>query len=437
MAFNLQSVREYRFGPFVLNPVQGSLTEQCENIEADLQLVRFLVVLLSRRGHTVSRRSLERALWPGEEKTDHGSSLNVLAFHARKLLRDDPTNPRYIRTFRLQGYRFIAPVRVIRSHQATEDVRANAIAVAERARHRWSLRTPSTIHESIQLYGQAIKEDSTYPLAYAGRADAWIMAGIHCLMPPKEAFLRARSDAKRAMAKDPRLAEAIVSDAWVKLCFDRDFRAAHREFKRAIALKPDYPFAHNGLALFHIARGEPRRAIQAMTEAWGAEAPAPFLNSLLGDCHYHAREYEEAARRAELALVTNPDFAVAHACLGRIRIQQKRFEEAVRHLEKARDLSPGSMVMAGFLASGYGAAGQQSKAHEILEEFRARRGKSEYVPGFFVAAAEIGLGRKARAIAQLKIAIEERSHWVLFLRTDPLFDPLRRERGFTALIGIR
>jgi len=424
---------EYRFASFALDPARARLRTGSKDFLVDSRLIRFLTALIEQHGRTVSRAFLRRRLWPGHKNVDE-VNLHVLVCQVRKLLGDDAKNPRFIRTYRGHGFRFICPVETVYLSTERQGARTRAASTCERARHAWAVRTPGAIRRSITLYGQAIDHDPTFAPAWSGRADAWIMAGIHCLMPPVEAFLRARSDAKRALHIDPASAEAMVSEAWVKLCFDRDLLAACREFKKALSLKPDYPFAHNGLALLHIARGNPRRAIVAMTDAWGNEASAPFLNALLGDCHYHAREYEKAAQRAELALLTNPDFTVAHACLGRVCIQQKKFEDAIRHFEKARNVSQGSLVMAGFLAHAYGAAGQQSKAQEILEEFRARRNKSEYVPAFFVAVAEIGLGRKIGAIAELKIAIEERSHWVLFLRTEPLLDPLRRDRKFAALL---
>jgi len=425
--------QEYRFGPFALDPARAKLRMGIKEVPADSRLIQFLTPLIEQRGHTVSRAFLRRKLWPGRKNVDE-VNLHVLVCQVRSLLGDDAKNPRFIRTYRGHGFRFICPVEAIYRSEESTGACARATSTCERARHAWAVRTPSGIRKSIALYGQAIDHDPTFALAWSGRADAWIMAGIHCLMPPKEAFLRARSDAKQAMAKDSRLAEAIVSEAWVKLCFDHNLDAAQREFKKAISLKPDYPFASNGLALLHIARGQPRRAIKAMTQAWGAETTAPFLNALLGDCYYHARDYDEAARRAELALLTNPDFAIAHACLGRIRLQQTRYDDALRHLEKARDVSPGSMVMAGFLAYGYGVAGRTAKAERISRDFAKNRCRSEYVPAFFVGLAHLGLGRKNEATAEINAAINERSHWALFLKTDPAFDPLRSDLRFKRIL---
>ena len=424
---------EYRFGPFTLDISRGSFHKGTRRIRADARLIRFLVILIERQDQIVSRAFLQKHLWPDGRHSRDGD-LDVLVCQVRKLLGDNPRNPRFIRTYHAHGYRFICPVEVASESIAESTARSRAIATCHRARQQWAIRTPAAIRESIRLYTEAIERDPTYALGWSGRADAWIMAGIHCLFPPTEAFLRARSDAKQTMRIDAHAAEAIVAEAWVKLCFDRNLEGARKDFERATTLDREYPFAHNGLALLYIARGQPEKAIKAMGKAWTEQAASPFLNALLGDCFYQARKYDEAARRARLALLTAPDFAVAHASLGRILLQQQKLAEAVMHFERAHEKSPGSDVMAGFLAHAYGATGNEHRAEEILREFEQRRERSEYVPAYFVALVKVGLGRKREVVQEMKTAIKERSHWVLFLQTDPAFDDLRGQREFEELL---
>jgi DNA-binding winged helix-turn-helix (wHTH) protein len=427
-------VHEYRFGPYILDPLRGTLRKQGKDQRAHLRMVRFLLVLVERPGTTVNRASLKKRLWPSRVDIPDGH-LDVLVCQVRKLLGDDGKKPRFIRTYANHGYRFICPVNTPPS-MIDESARSTAIAICEIARHRWSLRTPENIRESIQLYSSAIKEDPTFAIARSGRADAWIMAGIHCLIPPRDAFLRARSDAGDALRISCNLPEAIISEAWVKLCYDRNCVAAKRDFCRGVRLKPEYPFAHNGLTLLHIALGQPERAVKAMENAWRSRAASPFLNALLADSLYHARHYDQAAERGRLAIEFDPNLPLGHACLGRIYLQQGKFGEALKHLESARYLSGGNAIMLGFLAYGYASAGETSKARSILNDFlKQRAAKTQYVPPFFIALAYVGLGNRTLALAEIRQAVQERSHWVLFLRTDPMFDPVRNDRRFRSLMN--
>jgi tetratricopeptide (TPR) repeat protein len=126
-------------------------------------------------------------------------------------------------------------------------------------------------------------------------------------MSPRDAFLRARSDAADALRISPNLPEAIISETWVKLCYERGCIAAKGEVCRAVRFKPEYPFAHKGLTLLHIALGQPERALEAMENAWTVRAASPFLSTLLADSLYHARDYDKAAERGQLAIEFDPN----------------------------------------------------------------------------------------------------------------------------------
>jgi tetratricopeptide (TPR) repeat protein len=179
----------------------------------------------------------------------------------------------------------------------------------------------------------------------------------------------------------------------------------------------------------------PGRGAQAMEKAWRAKAASPYLSALLADALYHARDNEKAAERGRLAVESDPDFPVGHACLGKIRLQEKNFVDAAKHLEKARDLSGGSSIMLGFVAYVSASGGQKCRAEAILMEFLGNReNKIQYIPPFFVGLTYLGLGDRARALIEVKEAIKERSHWVLFLKTEPMFDPLRADRRFQSLL---
>src|ERR1035437_459460 len=86
---------EYRFGPFLLDPVRGRLRREKSNVSADPRLILLLVALVKRRNRMVSREFLQRKLWPGHQNIRDGN-LDVLVCHVRKLLRDNPRNPRFI-----------------------------------------------------------------------------------------------------------------------------------------------------------------------------------------------------------------------------------------------------------------------------------------------------------------------------------------------------
>src|SRR5260370_38856164 len=76
--------------------------------------------------------------------------------------------------------------------------------------------------------------DSFHPMG-------WALIGVQ---PPREAFPRAKSAARRALEIDDRQAEAHAALAWTSYVYDWDWQTAEREFKRALELNPRYAPAH-------------------------------------------------------------------------------------------------------------------------------------------------------------------------------------------------
>lgn len=80
----------------------GLRVEKLTLMEADL-----LRYLIRHEGKSVSRRSILEDVWGLSENTDTRAIDNFIA-RLRKLIEDEPSNPRHLLTVRGVGYRFIA-----------------------------------------------------------------------------------------------------------------------------------------------------------------------------------------------------------------------------------------------------------------------------------------------------------------------------------------
>ena len=101
---------------------------------------------------------------------------------------------------------------------------------------------------SIRYYEQALKLDPNYALAYCGLADTYAyMGGV--VMPSKEAVVKEKEFAQRALQLEPQLAEAHLSLACA-LAGAFDWRNAQVEFDRAIELNPNLAWAYEIYAWF-------------------------------------------------------------------------------------------------------------------------------------------------------------------------------------------
>ncbi len=105
----------YRFGTFELDSRSGELRKN--GVRMRLQEQPFLVLrkLLEGSGELVSREDLHAAVWQADTFVDFDTSLNTAIKRLRETLGDSADVPVFIETVPRRGYRFLAPVKVLRN----------------------------------------------------------------------------------------------------------------------------------------------------------------------------------------------------------------------------------------------------------------------------------------------------------------------------------
>jgi TolB-like protein len=117
-----------------------------------------------------------------------------------------------------------------------------------KGRYWFNKRTPASLNKSIEYFEQAIQKDPAYALAYSGLADSYSGLVANGVVPPKDAYPKAREAALRALEIDDALPEAHVSVGQVNEQ-DWAWADAEKQFQRAIALNPANANAHFSYAV--------------------------------------------------------------------------------------------------------------------------------------------------------------------------------------------
>jgi adenylate cyclase len=128
----------------------------------------------------------------------------------------------------------------------------------------------------------------------------------------------------------------------------------------------------------------------------------------------------------------DPNNWLAQYAIGWIDIQAGKFNEATPEMQKARAMDSPPFV-AGFLGYAYAKAGERTNAEATITELN-QMSSHRFVSPFCTAIIYVGLGDKVRALDGLEKAYEARSWELLWLKMDRIFDPLRSEPRFVALL---
>ena len=108
----------YEYGPFRLDPAEHRLTRDGNPVSLAPKAFELLVFLVQNQGRLVTKDQIMQAVWPGSfvEEANLTVSISVL----RRVLGEKEADLRYIETVPKKGYRFIAPVKEVKSPQAIQ-----------------------------------------------------------------------------------------------------------------------------------------------------------------------------------------------------------------------------------------------------------------------------------------------------------------------------
>jgi len=110
MATSEPKALTYRFGPFELDPVDGTLFREGTRVKLQDLPFRLLLMLVERPGEIVTREEVRLRLWPENTFVEFDNSLGVAVRKVRDALGDDAESPSFVETVPKRGYRFLTPV---------------------------------------------------------------------------------------------------------------------------------------------------------------------------------------------------------------------------------------------------------------------------------------------------------------------------------------
>jgi DNA-binding winged helix-turn-helix (wHTH) protein/tetratricopeptide (TPR) repeat protein len=104
----MEDISSYRFDEFTLQGAEHRLLKGEKEIYIRPKTLELLLYLVKRSGHVVTKDELLDKIWKGTIVLE--SSLSQCIKEIRKILGDDPANPRYLKTVHRVGFIFIGDV---------------------------------------------------------------------------------------------------------------------------------------------------------------------------------------------------------------------------------------------------------------------------------------------------------------------------------------
>jgi TolB-like protein/Tfp pilus assembly protein PilF len=383
--------------------LEGSVRRTCERMRITAQLVD------ANDGHYIWSETYERDAADVFAVQDEISSAIVYALRT-KLARTvgKPLVKRY--TENLQAYHLYL-----------------------KGRFQWNKRTEESFYKSLGYYEQAIRIDPNYAPAYSGMADAYIMLAKHGVVRAHDIMPKAKAAAVRALDIDPALSEAHVSMGSILATYEWNWLTAEHHYKRALELNASYPTAHHWFGYDYLAaRGRLDEALAELSHAYHLDPLSLIITTCRGTVYDLMRDHERALAHYQRVLELDPVFVRALLSAARAYLQLDMYEESIAAFEKARELSAGSPVPVALLAHAYNLAGRHSDGARLRAQLE-QCSKGYYISPYLLARAYLGFDDN-RVIELLEKAAEERDPRMAHLKVSPIFDCVRDQARFCALV---
>ena len=485
----------FRFGSFELDSTANELRKNGLRIHIEDQPSRVLSMLVSRPGDVVTREELKDALWADDTHVDFDRSLTRAVNKVRVAINDSASNPRYVETLPKRGYRFVAPV--TRLDEPSETVSPSAPAetaaaspdrtvkprgpaaagVEQLAERRNYLRPPAlwsvggiavvlalgagtwrTQREALAKTasaelayqrGMALLQERTLPKVKQGadelrhavqdnpsHARAWAGLAKSAILLDPIGSDAAIEYARRAVGLDPECGEChgILGLLLFSTKWRWDEAGVH--LAKAAALSPQDPRIQISLAQREAALGRITHAVEILDRAAKQFPNNLNIGAVRAQVLYYGRDYDGAIRESDRLSAINLSGGLEWK--SNALFQMARNAEAIYALHgflgSWSSASPETIAnrknsaVTRFVKAGLpGALGDLLK---LTEPAPAARVHSHNRARWLML-----LGKRELAIKELQVALLSGLGDVIYLKVEPVFDPIRSDPEFLRILN--
>jgi len=280
--------------------------------------------------------------------------------------------------------------------------------------------------KAVGHYDEAIRLDPDYALAYAERSEAWTLIG-DLTGEGKTAWPKARTDAEKAVAIAPTLAEAHAALGWVRFFTEWRFAEGLSELKRAKELAPANPTANDLLARVIVYLGRLDEAENQGRQAVELDPLASAPKNNLARILWYEGKLDEADAVARKAAELQPNSASSRRWQVLVAIQRGDKETALREAQSEPDESYRRFE----IAVAQCARGDRKAADAALADLIAHGRGLDYQ----VAQVYAVRGEKEKAFEWLQIAFDNHDTGMLALLVDPLLRSLSDDPRYKNLLA--
>jgi adenylate cyclase len=319
----------------------------------------------------------------------------------------------------------------------TENIEAYNLYL--KGRYYWNKSNPEDIFNALKTFEEAIRLDPQFALPYCALSYCYTFLGSSGIIPPAEAYPKAKDFTLKAIELDPNHAESHLSLATIKFYHNWDFEGAEASLNKAHDLGLNSSLFNQVHGWFLIAKGDFEKAIEKIQQALILDPLSLPLMSTLGDAYSFAGQFDEALAQFDKIIEMEPNFRRAFEARGMAYLAMGDYEQAIKDLEQYHKLVGHPLKGLSSLGHAYAAAGYHDKAIECAEKIKLRQEKEpNAVLHMDFAFLYSGMNELDLAFQYLNKTYEQRMGiaclGMIFCIRYPMLKELKSDARFTQLL---
>ena len=314
------------------------------------------------------------------------------------------------------------------AQKATEN--ADAQAEYESGRREWNKRSRQGFDDAIKHFERAIELDSDYAEPFAGLADTYGLLPAYNFAKPKEAMPKAKYYAEEAIKRNPELASAYVSIAWVKQTYEYDWAGAEVNYRRGIELNPNYATGHQWYGILLYGTGKEELAFKILSKAVELDPSSKIIKCELAISCYRLNKVDRGIEVIDNALEIDPMFLLA-LNTKYVQLEAGDLGTAISISEKAREQypdQPGYLRLLFYL--NWKANNREAALLYLVELLDLHK---DTIQRLDIAKIYLTMDKPESAYRWIQQGIDDREPLVNNLATDPMFRKYHDDTRFREL----
>jgi TolB-like protein/Tfp pilus assembly protein PilF len=283
------------------------------------------------------------------------------------------------------------------------------------------------LERAVEYFRRSLERDPGYAPSWAGLSLAYVRQASRGYVPAADGFRQAREAAEKALALDPRLAEAHLAMGRVQSGFDWDWAAADASILRALEIEPGSAEVLRYAGIQALNLGRWNEAIDLANKAIERDPLRPNSYNSLGRALLALNRDTEAEAAYRRALELDPGEEGGHYRLGLVLLLQGNAHAA---LQETRQETEEGWRLSG-LALALHALGRRGESDGTLATL-----KSKYAGDMAYQIAEVHAfrGEPDLAFMWLELAYAQRDGGVPYIKGDRLTRTLVGDPRYKAFL---